>query len=175
MLYAAQVPVLTISARWGTEPPGEIRLVRGVGRRMRSPVLLRKFDAPEMRAGAQEFNSDARALLGSVSQINDAALLLFLSRGIDEHDIRTELQFLIQIEQAAVGVDHDRLAFRAKSLAEDVLALRLDRDPREYPGTASLATGLRFWHRPIYRAVWKRPSQSCGLGTCPKKQFSKVC
>ena len=95
--------------------------------------MLRELDAPEMRAGAQEFNSHARALLGSVAQIDDAAFLLFLGRGIDEHDIRSELQFLIQIEQTAVGVDHDCLAFRPEFLAEHVFALRLDRNPGKDP------------------------------------------
>ena len=150
-------------------------LARGFGRRLRGPVLLREFDAPEMGAGAQELDADACALIGSVPQVDDAALLLFLGCGIDEQEIRPEFQLLIQIEQAAVGVDHDRLAFGPEFVALEVLALGLDRNPREHAGTASLAAGLRFRHRPIHRAMGLNPSQSCGGGTCPKKQFAKVC
>ena len=59
---------------------------------MRGPILLREFDAPEMRAGREKLHAHARALFGSVAQVDDAALLFFFGRGIDEHQIRAELQ-----------------------------------------------------------------------------------
>src|ERR1700728_556579 len=142
---------------------------------MRGPILLREFDAPEMRAGAEKLYADTRATLGRVAEIDHAALLLFFRGGIDEHQIRAELELLVQIEQAAVRVDHDGLALGAELLAQNVLALRLHGDAREDAGAATFAAGCGLNHHPLHRAMGWDASQLCRLGKCPKKQTEKVC
>src|SRR5271163_3358889 len=58
------------------------RHIRMLGYRARDratwPILRREFDAPEVRAGREEFNSHARAFVGRIAQVDHAALLLFL-------------------------------------------------------------------------------------------------
>jgi len=126
-----------------------------------------------MRAWAEKLDADARAFFGGVAQINDAAFLLFLCGGVDENEFGAEFERLIQIKQAAVSVDHDRLALRAEFPAFQVLPLCLHGDPCEDAGTAPLARGLRFWHRHEYRAMRPAESQLCKHGWCPKKQLVK--
>jgi hypothetical protein len=139
------------------------------------PILLRELDAPEMRARAEKLDADARTFLRCVAHVDDAALLLFLGGGIDEDQFRPEFEHLIQIEQAAVGVDHDRLALGAKSPAFYVLPFRMNGDAREDTGATPLAACLRSWHRHNDRAMRAFGSQLRRSRACPKKQFAKMC
>jgi hypothetical protein len=139
------------------------------------PILLREFYTPEMRARAEKLDADAGALFRCVAHVDDAALLLFLSCGIDEDKLRPEFEHFIQIEQAAVGVDYDRLALGAKSPALHVLPFRVNGNAREDTGAAPLAACLRFWHRHNDRAMRALGSQLRRRRACPKKQFAKIC
>ena len=153
---------------------GLLRLVWRVGRRDRMPILLREFDAPKMRTRAEKFHADACALFGGVAEIDDAALLFFFSSGINENEFGAELERFIEIQQAPVGVDYDRLALGAEFSAFDVLSRRVDRYPREDAGAAALFRDLRFWHRHKYRAMGRKVSQLRLRLACPKEQFAKV-
>jgi hypothetical protein len=139
------------------------------------PILLGELDAPEMRTGAEKLDTDARPLFGCVAHVDDAALLLFLGCGIDEDEFQAELEHFIQIEQAAVSVDHDRLALGAKLPALYVLPLGVNGDARKDAGAAPLAACLRSWHRHNDRAMRASGSQLRRSLACLKKQFAKMC
>src|ERR1700734_2179559 len=51
-------------------------LVRGTGAGRRRPILRREIDTPEMRTRRQKFDTHARALIGKLSEVHHAALLL---------------------------------------------------------------------------------------------------
>jgi len=97
------------------------------------PILRREFDAPEVRAGREEFNSHARALFRSIAQVNHAALLLFLGDWVYEHHVRSNLKFFLQVQKATVGVNHDRLAIFTKFLSQDVPTRRANGNSSENP------------------------------------------
>lgn len=138
------------------------------------PIVLREFDAPKMRARAQELDTDAGAFFGGVAKVDDAAFLLFFGCGIDENQFGAKLERLVQVKQAAVRINHDGLAFRAEFPAFDVLARRVNRDSREDAGTAAFFRDLRFWHRHEYRAMGRRASQLRLRTPCPKEQSRKL-
>jgi hypothetical protein len=105
-----------------------------------------EFNAPEMGARREKLNSDARALLGSIADIYDPAFLLFLGHRIDERDIRAHFKRLVQVEQAAMRVDHDGLAVFTKLPPVRVLARRAYRYAREDSGAPPLIALLPFRH-----------------------------
>ena len=97
------------------------------------PIQWREIDAPEVRAGREKFYSHARALFGGIAQVNDTALLLFFRDGVDEHHFRAHLKLFLEVEEASVGVNHDRLAIFAKFLSQDVPARRAYGNSSENP------------------------------------------
>ena len=128
-----------------------------------------------MRRGREEFDADALAFVVRFAEKDDAGFLLLLREGIGENEDGVHGERLVQVHQAAVRIDHDRLAFRAKFAALEILPLGLHGDTREDAGTAPLARGLRLWHRQDHGAVRGTVSQSRGRSACPKKQFAKDC
>ena len=109
-----------------------------------------------MRAGREKFHSDARAFLGSVPDIDDAAFLLFLGYGIAKHHVGAELDFLSDIQQPSMRIDHDGLAALPELAALNALAGCLHRDAREDARAAPLVDALIvclcFRHIYSYRA-----------------------
>ena len=97
------------------------------------PVLRREFDAPEVRARREKFNSHACALFRGIAQVDHAAFLLFFGDGVDKHHFRANLKLFLQVEEASVGVNHDRLAIFAKFLSQDVPTRRAYGNSRENP------------------------------------------
>ena len=64
-----------------------------------------------MRTGRKKLDADARALFRYIAQIDDAALLLFLGRGIDENKLGADHERVIEIQQASMRVDRNGLLF----------------------------------------------------------------
>lgn len=99
-----------------------------------------------MRAGREEFHPDARSLLGRVAEVDHPALLLFFRHRIDKGDIRAHLKSFMQVEQAAMRVDHDGLAVFPELPAIGVLARRAHGYAREDAGAAPLVALWRIRH-----------------------------
>lgn len=142
---------------------------------MRRPILLREFDAPEMRAGAQELDADACAFIGSVPQIDDAALLLFLGDGIDQDEVGAHFEILVDIKKGAMGVDDDGLAVFVEFLATVIAA----GDAHGYAGEDARAAAKigtrsggigRLCHKGIVRREVGGVNRA-GRPKCPKNQF----
>jgi hypothetical protein len=128
---------------------GRKKLVDGLVRNLLRgrPIFLREFNSPEVRAGREEFDADASALVGGFADEDDPALLLFIRRGIIEHELRSDLERLLKVEEAAMGVDDDRLAVLAEFAAVGIAARGADGDAREDSRTTALGgAALRLWH-----------------------------
>src|ERR1700735_2908168 len=88
-------------------------------RRAGWPVRGSEVDTPKMRARRKKFHSDSRAFFRSVAQIDHSTLLFFLSYGINQHEICAKCEFRLNVEQASVSIDHDRLAIFSEFAAVD--------------------------------------------------------
>ncbi len=86
------------------------------------PIGPSELHAPETRRRGEELDADALSLLRGIAQKHDAAFLLFLGEGVDQHDHRAVFDRLVQIEQPAVRVDDNRFASLAEFPAVEVLA-----------------------------------------------------
>ena len=120
--------------------------VRGMKEGGRQLILLesagvdllgrREFHAPKSRSRREEFDAHAAAFVGILSEINDAAFLLVLSRRIREDKHGSHLQILVEIEQTAVRADHDGFAGLAEAAAPLILADENYANAHEYARTA---------------------------------------
>jgi hypothetical protein len=116
------------------------------------PVGLGELDAPEVRRGRQEFEADALTFAGIVAQVDDAALLLFLSGRIRKRQNAAHLEGLVEIDKAAVSVDNDGLADGAEALGIAILAGHNDADTAEDSRAASFTLeGCGSRHAPMLR------------------------
>jgi hypothetical protein len=150
-------------------------LVRGPVRLLRRPILRRKLHSPEMRARREEFHAHARAFFRGVAQIDDPALLLFFGHGVDQHQIAPDLERFMQVEEAAMRVDHDGLAVFLELAASDIFPARADGNPRKNAGTASFCGVLCFClHGSHSQSCNARRPESTASNPCvPKKAVCK--
>jgi hypothetical protein len=104
-----------------------------------NPVWVRQFDAPEPRRRAEEFDPNALAFVGIVTEVDDPALLLLLREGIGKHQQRSHIQILVEVDQASVRIDDNCLRGGAEAAALLVLPHQHHPNAREDSGTASFA------------------------------------
>lgn len=137
----------------------------GRGRRG-GPIGLSELHAPETRRRGEELEADALSLLRGIAQINDAALLLFLGEGVDQHDHRAVFDRLVQIEQPAVRVNDNGFANLAEFPAVDVLAGGYDTHTHEHAGAAASFGILDLGHvaaRPLSPGMMARNNAAADL------------
>lgn len=115
-----------------------------------NPVGLRELDAPEPRRWAEEFDPNALALVGIVTEINDPALLFLLREGIRKDQQSSHLQILVKVNQASVRIDDDRLRGGAEAAALLILPRQHHPNAHEDSGTASFAFVDGRGHGHIY-------------------------
>jgi hypothetical protein len=75
-----------------------------------------KINAPEVRRGSQKFHSDANALCTALPGKHNAALLLFLRLRIHQDQHFIIIHFMLQHQQAPVGVHHQGFTHLPKLL-----------------------------------------------------------
>ena len=92
----------------------------------------------------KEFDADARAFFRRIAQIDDTAFLLLFCRRIRDYEFRPEFESCLEIEEATVRIDDDRLAAFAELAAFGVFPGRAHGNAREDAGTAPLVAGLYF-------------------------------
>ena len=85
-----------------------------------------------MRRGRQKFQSYPLPFVGSVAKVYHAALLFFVAGRIGHLQLRAHFHRFVQIEKAAVRVDHDGLASLAEFVPVAVHAADLYWDAREH-------------------------------------------
>lgn len=122
----------------------EERLMDRARSRALGPVLRSEINTPKVRRRRQELDPDARALIGSVTHVDDPAFLLFFRYRIAEHNFISNVQRLMQVKQAAVRADDDGLAALAKFAPLHVFPCRANQNAGENSRTASLIVLLRF-------------------------------
>ena len=74
-----------------------------------------------MRRGSKKFEPHALAFVGGIAEKNDAGFLFFLRKWIGKDQHRVHGQRLIQVQQAAVRIDHDGLAGLAEAAVVGIL------------------------------------------------------
>lgn len=90
-----------------------------------------ELNSPEMRRGRQKFQAYSLPLVRSVAKIYHAALLFFVAGRIGHLQLSAHFHRFIQIEKAAVRVDHDGLASFSEFVPVAVHAADLYWDARE--------------------------------------------
>ncbi len=96
-----------------------------------------------MRTGREKFDPYTSSFVGGVTQIHDAALLLFFRHRIDEDELDANFQFPLEVKQAAMSVDDNRLAVLAEFPPSGVLADRAHGDARKDSRTAPFSGDFR--------------------------------
>src|SRR5471032_969318 len=119
-------------------------LVNGMGSRSDRPILRSEIHAPEMGAGRKKFNTYTHPFFGSIAKINHSAFLLFLSHGINQHQVCTQCDLFLEVKQPSVSVDHDRLAVLPEFTAMDALARGAHGYAGEHPRAAPLFAASLF-------------------------------
>ena len=89
-----------------------------------------------MRRRREEFDADALPFFAQTAEKHDAAFQLILSKRVRQDEHRPGIKLLIQVEQATVGVDNNRVAGFAELPAADVLTFRENANSRENARTA---------------------------------------
>src|SRR5260370_32757292 len=110
------------------------------------PISGNKVAAPEMGGRGEKFEGAALAFVCCVTQKHDAAFLLFLREWVGNDEDRVHVEGLVQIHQAAVGVDHDGFTGLAESAAVRVLPRDDHAHAHKDPGTTSNLVEYRFRH-----------------------------
>ena len=86
------------------------------------------------------------AFVGGIAEKHDAAFLLFLCERIGENDHGVHGERLIEVEQAAVRIDDDRLAGLSEAALVGILARSDHAHPHEDPRTASTFADIYLRH-----------------------------
>ena len=90
-----------------------------------------------MRRGSEKLEAYALAFIVGIAEKDDTAFLLFLREWIGEHDHRVHVKRLIEVEQAAMCIDHNRLASLAEAPPVRILPGGDHAHLHEHPCTAS--------------------------------------
>lgn len=78
-----------------------------------------------MGSRREKLKTNALAAIGNVSDINDAALLLFVGDGIHDLQLAAEFNCFIQIDKPALSIHDDCLARLAEFVAIGIEAAHL--------------------------------------------------
>src|SRR5260370_40793010 len=151
--------------KWGGGPEFGLILLKRAGL-SGDPVRVREFDAPESRRRGEKLDGHALAFVGVVAEVDDSTLLLVLGKRIGEDEQGSYLQILIEVEQSAMGVDHDRFAGVPKTAALLVLAREQHPNAHEEPRTASFAFKDGWGHDTFMVGQSFACGQSCARFAC---------
>ena len=105
-----------------------------------------EINPPEMRRRSQKFHADPDPLRSAVAGKNNPALLLFLCLWVHQHQHVVVDHFVPQHQQAAVRVDHQRLAHLAELLSGMAAAERLQLHAVKHPVAAPIGGKGCFLH-----------------------------
>jgi hypothetical protein len=127
-------------------------LVYALGGWRSGPIRLGEFEAPKVRARREKLDAYAGAFIRSVTKVDDTALLLFFRDWVDQDKLPPKFKRLLEIKQTPVRIHHNGMAGFTEFAAVAGFSLCPHRDPRKYPGAATLSARLSFCrrgHKPI--------------------------
>lgn len=90
-----------------------------------------------MRCRREKLKTDTLAPIGNVSDINNAAFLLFVGHGIYNLHLAAEFNCFIQIDEPALSINNYCLARLAELVAVGIESAHLHADAPKDAGTAS--------------------------------------
>jgi hypothetical protein len=79
-------------------------------RLIRGGIVSQEVDTPKARGGRQKLNPDALAAFARIALKHHAALLLFLRFGMRQNQQFPIINFILEEQQSAVRVHHERFA-----------------------------------------------------------------
>src|SRR6202521_567507 len=97
-----------------------------------------------MRRWGEKFDPHALPLLPRIAQVDDSAFQLFLRLRVADDQHLPILDFILQKQQAAVGIDDHGFASLAEFAAIMAASLRLHAHPVKGPRAAPRAYRRRF-------------------------------
>ena len=109
-----------------------------------------EFEAPKVGGRGEEFDADALAAIVGFTKIDDAAFLLFLRFRVGQHNHFAVIDFVLELEKAAVGVDDDGLANFLELASVVGAACRLHAHPVEDASAAARRLTEDFRHRCMF-------------------------
>ena len=124
-----------------------------------------------MRGRGEKFNADALTFFTDFAEIDDADFLLFLGGGAAEDEHGAVLDRLIEIEQAAVGIDDDGLAGLAELAAIGILARDPDVNAQEDSRAASGCGVGEFRHGETMVGPGENGVNESGGGVCLRQNL----
>lgn len=99
-----------------------------------------------MWRGSEKFEPYALAFIVGITEKDDPAFLLLLREWIGENDHCVHIERLIEVEQAAVRIDHNRLASFAEAPSVGILSRGDHAYLHEHPCTAPDLIDLCLMH-----------------------------
>ena len=121
----------------------------------------------------EELDADALTFLTDFADIDDADFLLFLGGRAAEDEHGVVLDWLVEIEQAAVSVEDNGLASLAKLAAIGVFARDPDVDAQEDSRAASGCGIGEFRHGETMVGPGEKGVNDSGGGVCLRKNLSE--
>src|SRR6267142_6867906 len=123
-----------------------------------------EFHSPEARRGREKFDAHALPFVTRITQINDAAFLLFLRLRVGNHQHLSVVHLMLQRQEAALAVDDHGFARLAELLSVVPAALRLHahltKDARTPPGRGcSHFAHASCWNAPAAASI--APTARC--------------
>lgn len=106
----------------------------------RNPIGLGEFNAPEVGRRSEEFDADALALfgIGLIAEINNAAFLVFLRKGVRDDEECAHFDGLLSVEKSAMSIDYNRLAGLAELAVQFAFAGHYYTNAHEHARTAAI-------------------------------------
>src|ERR1700722_8928324 len=121
-------------------------LTRTKGCRRRRPIRGNEIDAPEMRRGREEFDTDALALFRGFPEKNDPGFLLFLREWIGDDEQGVHGKRLVQVHKAAVRIDDDGFAGLAEAATVGIFTCDNHAHPQENTRAAANRVVIALRH-----------------------------
>jgi hypothetical protein len=121
-----------------------------------------KVDAPKVRCRRQELHANSRSPVARFAQIHNPTFLFFLGFRIHQNQHFAVIDFVPEIQQTAVGADHQRLAnlaeFAALVAPSECLQAHLMED--------ALATALSAFSKLYHALIFALPPKpvNCPFG-----------
>jgi hypothetical protein len=114
---------------------------------------IRKLQPPKSRRRCQKLNSNPLPIVPGFAQKHHAALLLIIRVRIRQYDHLALIDFVLQQQQSAVRIDHQRLAHFAKFSSIVAAAGRLDSHLVKHAPAAAWRGKSSVRHAPIFNCM----------------------
>jgi hypothetical protein len=127
-----------------------------------------------MRRGCEKFDANALAFVRSIPDENDAGFLLFLRKGVGDNDDGIHVHRLIQVQQAAVGIDDDGFAGFAEAAIVRIFSGHNHTNAHEDAGAAAGVVHVILGHGKSMLRQSRRIVNNSVCGMFPRNNGAKL-